>query len=83
MGEATATQSSLTPVAKQTHALLSPFQLLIDLANNRFLVLALVQRTLRTRYRLAGLGYVWIVLEPLLLAMTYWFLFVMLAGNPD
>lgn len=23
------------------------------------------------------------VLEPLLLAMTYWFLFVMLAGNPD
>ena len=83
MGEASSTQSSLTPVAKQTHALLSPFQLLIDLANNRFLVLALVQRTLRTRYRLAGLGYAWIVLEPLLLAMTYWFLFVMLAGNPD
>jgi len=32
---------------------------------------------------MAGLGYVWMVLEPLLLAMTYWFLFVMLAGNPD
>ena len=29
------------------------------------------------------LGYAWTVLEPLLLASVYYFLFVMLAGNPD
>ena len=35
------------------------------------------------RYRNAALGYAWTVLEPALLASVYWFLFIMLSGNPD
>jgi len=73
----------LVPVASQPSILGSPLRCLNDIVSHRFLVFALVQRTLRSRYRLAGLGYLWLVLEPLLLAATYWFLFVMLAGNPD
>lgn len=83
MGAVEVSSPPLTPVAKQFHPLSSPYHSANALLKNRFLVWALVQRTLRTRYRMAGLGYIWMVLEPLLLAMTYWFLFVMLAGNPD
>ena len=50
---------------------------------HRFLVRNLVRREIRGRYRNAMLGYTWTVLEPLLLASVYYFLFVMLAGNPD
>ena len=50
---------------------------------HRFLVRNLVRREIRGRYRNAMLGYTWTVLEPMLLASVYYFLFVMLAGNPD
>ena len=83
MGAVEVSSPPLTPVAKQFHPLSSPYHSANALLKNRFLVWALVQQTLRTRYRMAGLGYIWMVLEPLLLAMTYWFLFVMLVGNPD
>ena len=43
----------------------------------------LVRREIRGRYRNAMLGYAWTVLEPALLASVYYFLFIMLAGNPD
>jgi lipopolysaccharide transport system permease protein len=49
----------------------------------RFLVRNLVRREIRGKYRNAMLGYTWTVLEPILLASVYYFLFVMLAGNPD
>jgi ABC-2 type transport system permease protein len=83
MGEVMEVSPSLAPVVRRFHPLSSPYHVSKSLFANRFLVRALVQRTLRTRYRMAGLGYVWMVLEPLLLAVTYWFLFVMLAGNSD
>lgn len=51
--------------------------------SNRFLIRNLVRREIRGKYRNAILGYFWTVLEPLLLASVYYFLFVMLAGNPD
>jgi ABC-type polysaccharide/polyol phosphate export permease len=73
----------LSPVSTKPSVLGSPVQAIKDIIQHRFLTIALVQRTLRNRYRMAGLGYIWLVLEPLLLAATYWFLFVMLAGNPD
>jgi len=50
---------------------------------HRFLVRNLVRREIRGRYRNAMLGYTWTVIEPFLLASVYYFLFVMLAGNPD
>ena len=83
MGKASSVSPALIPVTRRFHPLSSPIQATKDLVKNRFLVKALVQRSLRTRYRAAGLGYIWMVLEPLLLAVTYWFLFVMLAGNSD
>lgn len=53
------------------------------LFKHRFLVQNLVRREIRGRYRNAMLGYAWTVLEPALLASVYYFLFIMLAGNPD
>lgn len=61
----------------------SPFSNLLTIFDHRFLVRNLVRREIRGRYRNAMLGYAWTVLEPMLLASVYYFLFVMLAGNPD
>ena len=83
MGEQNAARGALSPVAPATPFLSSPYDSFRKLVYHRHLVFGLVQRTLRNRYRTAGLGYIWLVLEPLMLAITYWFLFVMLAGNPD
>jgi ABC-type polysaccharide/polyol phosphate export permease len=83
MSEPNTAHSALSPVAPATPFLSSPYDSFQKLVQHRHLVFGLVQRTLRNRYRTAGLGYVWLVLEPLMLAITYWFLFVMLAGNPD
>ena len=73
----------LTPVAPSVPLFAGPIVALQQIIEQKFLVWTLVQRTLRNRYRSAGLGYIWMVLEPTLLAATYWFLFVMLAGNSD
>ena len=53
------------------------------LIKHRFLIQNLVRREIRGRYRNAMLGYAWTVIEPALLASVYYFLFIMLAGNPD
>ena len=51
--------------------------------SNRFLIRNLVRREVRGRYRNALLGYAWAFIEPALFALVYWFLFIMLSGNPD
>ena len=61
----------------------APIMNTIVIFRHRFLVRNLVRREIRGRYRNAMLGYTWTVLEPMLLASVYYFLFVMLAGNPD
>ncbi|MEK9730982.1 MAG: ABC transporter permease [Candidatus Poseidoniales archaeon] len=61
----------------------SPLLNLSVLLKHRFLVRNLVRREVRGKYRNAALGYLWTVLEPMLLASVYYFLFVMIAGNPD
>ena len=61
----------------------APIQNISTIFKHRFLVRNLVRREIRGRYRNAMLGYTWTVLEPMLLASVYYFLFVMLAGNPD
>lgn len=73
----------LTPVAPYPPPFKAPIQTIKILAENRELIWAFVKRNVRSRYRLAGLSYFWLILEPLLLAVTYWFLFIMLAGNAD
>ncbi|MDA0716203.1 MAG: ABC transporter permease [archaeon] len=61
----------------------SPLLNLSVVLKHRFLVRNLVRREIRGKYRNAALGYLWTVLEPMLLASVYYFLFVMIAGNPD
>ena len=61
----------------------APFYTLKQSLTNKFLIRNLVRRELRGRYRNSVLGYTWTFIEPALLAIVYYFLFYMLAGNPD
>jgi ABC-type polysaccharide/polyol phosphate export permease len=54
-----------------------------DLIRSRHLLKLLVKRDLSGRYRRAYLGYTWAVLEPLLLAIVYSFIFTILVGSSD
>jgi ABC-2 type transport system permease protein len=60
-----------------------PFIVLGDLFRSRNLLKLLVKRDLNARYRRAYLGYTWAVLEPLLLAVVYTFIFTILVGSSD
>ena len=60
-----------------------PFIVLGDLFRSRSLLKLLVKRDLNARYRRAYLGYTWAVLEPLLLAVVYTFIFTILVGSSD
>ena len=60
-----------------------PFIVLGDLFRSRHLLKLLVKRDLNARYRRAYLGYAWAVLEPLLLAVVYTFIFTILVGSSD
>ena len=61
---------------------IAPFYILKQSSANKFLIRNLVRRQLRGRYRNSVLGYTWTFIEPALLAVVYYFLFYMLAGNP-
>jgi ABC-2 type transport system permease protein/lipopolysaccharide transport system permease protein len=60
-----------------------PFIVMADLFRSRHLLKLLVKRDLNARYRRAYLGYAWAVLEPLLLAVVYTFIFTILVGSSD
>lgn len=60
-----------------------PFIAIGDLFRSRHLLILLVKRDLNARYRRAYLGYAWAVLEPLLLAVVYTFIFTILVGSTD
>ncbi|EHR77356.1 MAG: lipopolysaccharide transport system permease protein [uncultured Candidatus Poseidoniales archaeon] len=61
----------------------APIYTLREVLQNKFLIRNLVVREIRGKYRNALLGYTWTFIEPALLAIVYYFLFYMLAGNPD
>ena len=75
--------TGLNIVGGKTSSLMAPISNFKALFSNNFLVRNLVRREVRGRYRNALLGYAWTVIEPTLLSVVYWFLFIMLAGNPD
>ena len=79
--------ASAAPVLRQigvkSNPLFAPIHTLTEIRTNRFLLRNLIRREVRGRYRNAALGYAWTVIEPALLASVYWFLFIMLSGNPD
>jgi len=76
-------ESALRPIGTKGNPIVAPFHLLSEIKANRFLVRNLVRREVRSRYRNALLGYAWAFIEPALFALVYWFLFIMLSGNPD
>ena len=73
----------LTPLwgKRSLHRL--PFIVLKDLYSSRHLLKLLIKRDLSGKYRRAYLGYAWAVLEPLLLAIVYTFIFTILVGSSD
>jgi len=75
--------SELVEVGKRGESRKAFITNITTLFKHRFLVQNLVRREIRGRYRNAMLGYAWTVIEPALLASVYYFLFIMLAGNPD
>ena len=62
---------------------LAPISSLSILFSHRFLIQNLLKRETKGRYTNSFLGYSWTVLEPALLSAVYYFLFIMLADNPD
>ena len=83
MDEGNLSSPVLRRIGEKKNPLQSPFTTVSEILKNRFLVRNLVRREVRGRYRNAGLGYAWAIIEPALLALVYWFLFIMLSGNPD
>ena len=73
----------LTPLWGKRSTLRLPFIVMADLIRSRNLLRLLVKRDLSARYRRAYLGYAWAVLEPLLLAIVYTFIFTILVGSSD
>ena len=61
----------------------APYYTIKEVFRHKFLIKNLVTREVRGKYRNAMLSYTWTFIEPALLAVVYYFLFYMLAGNPD
>jgi lipopolysaccharide transport system permease protein len=74
---------NLSAVGQRSPSLSAPISNILIIRKYKFLTKNLIGRTVKGRYRNSMLGYLWSVLEPLLLSVVYYFLFNMLAGNPD
>ena len=73
----------LREVGTKDSFFLAPISSLSILFSHRFLIQNLLKRETKGRYTNSFLGYSWTVLEPALLSAVYYFLFIMLADNPD
>jgi len=79
-------KATITPmrvVGSKRASFLSILHQIRDLNTNRDLLGQLTKREIAARYRQSALGLSWSIIEPILLAMTYYFLFSMLRGNTD
>lgn len=74
---------NLSIVGERSPVWKAPISHIGDIISNSFLVRNLVRSQIRGKFRNAMLGYAWSVIEPTLLSVVYYFLFSMLAGNPD
>lgn len=77
------TDKKLIIVGQRDSSIFSPVNNLLIAKEYKFLMKNLVGKTVRGQYRSSMLGYLWSVLEPLLLSIVFYFLFNMIAGNPD
>jgi ABC-type polysaccharide/polyol phosphate export permease len=60
-----------------------PIALVRSLRTHRNLAVNFISRDLRLRYRDSMLGYLWSLLEPLLLSAVFYFLYVVLSGSTN
>ena len=65
------------------NSFLSIYFQVLQLLSNRDLLNQLTKREIAARYRQSALGLSWSVIEPILLAITYYFVFVMIKGSTD
>ena len=75
--------TTLKPMWTKSPLLLSPFVIFKENFQHRELIKRLIQRDLRSRYRGPWLGYAWSLLEPVLLAIVYSFVFGVIVGKSD
>jgi lipopolysaccharide transport system permease protein len=61
----------------------SPLRVISNLKSNHYLLKNMVKRNLNQRYNRALLGYLWTLLEPALLAMVYYILFIIIANYQE
>jgi ABC-type polysaccharide/polyol phosphate export permease len=76
-------KSNLRPFYQEESFIKSPFKLISNLLNYKYLVKNLVNRDLNQKYNNAILGYVWTLLEPALLASVYYVLFIIIANHTE
>jgi len=75
--------SPLEPLWVKSKIYMIPFRVVGDITRSKHLLKLLVKRDLSGRYRRAYLSYGWSILEPLLLAVVYSFIFNILVGSSD
>jgi len=73
----------LKVVGERSSSILAPFSSFSVLFYHQFLIQNLIRKDIRGKYSNSFLGYIWTVLEPALLSAVYYFLFIMIADDPD
>ena len=73
----------LKVVGERSSSILSPISSTSILFYHQYLIKNLIRKDIKARYSNSFLGYAWTVLEPALLSAVYYFLFIMIADDPD
>jgi len=76
-------EEGLTQINKPTNIFLAPFTLFTNIILYKELLINFVKRDIRQQYRDSILGYIWTLVEPLLLTVIYYIFFAILVGNPN
>ena len=61
----------------------SPIRFIQNVKSNKNLIFNFIRRDVRIKYRNSILGYIWTVLQPLLLAGVYYFVFTIIASETE
>ena len=78
-----ASQLKLEEMWKKRSLIRAPFNFCSDNWSNSYLIRRLIRRDLDSRFRGPWLGYLWAIIEPLLLALVYSFVFGLIVGKAD
>lgn len=73
----------LRPMWKKRSLLMAPLNFISDNLAHSYLIQRLIRRDLDARYRGPWLGYLWAIIEPILLTLAYSFVFVLIVGRAD